>query len=178
MIKRVALNFVSLISALWVILNMTFWMIPMVLVAMIKFLVPIRSVTQLCTSTLQFLYRCAAWGNSAWMLHVVGVEIDVEGQLPDSPALIVVCNHQSWFDIPILHHVITGQGPIVKFLIKRQLVWVPVVGWMCYAFNFPRLTRGTGSRTTKQDFAAIESASASMADDPGALLIFAEGTVE
>jgi 1-acyl-sn-glycerol-3-phosphate acyltransferase len=155
---------------------MTFWMIPMVLVAIIKFLLPFNPVSRLCTPALQFFYRCAAWGNSLWMRHVVGVEIIVQGQLPQTPTLIVVCNHQSWFDIPILHHVITGQGPIVKFLIKRQLIWVPVIGWMCWAFNFPRLRRGQGSGSKKQDFAAIESASASMVHEPGALLIFAEGT--
>ena len=85
-------------------------------------------------------------------------------------------NHQTWFDIPILQHVVTGQGPVLKFLIKRQLVWLPIVGWICYALNFPRMNRGSDGRAHRQDFDAIKKASSTMHKERGALLIFAEGT--
>ena len=142
----------------------------------VKTLIPVKSIRHLSHVAVEYSYRATAWLNSIWMLKVVGLQIDVDGDLPDHPAPIVISNHQSWMDIPVLHHVITGQGPILKFLIKRQLIWVPVIGWILYALNFPRLHRGAGDGARKKDFDAIASFTSSLTSEGGALMIFAEGT--
>ena len=149
----------------------------MFLFALIKLLLGfIDPINRFCINVLDKLYHFAAKGNSLWMLHVVGIQFQVKGEIPDHPAPIVVVNHQTWMDIPILHHIVTGHGPTLKFLIKRQLIWVPIVGWMCYALGFPRLNRGGNDQAKKQDLAAIKSASETLASEKDALLIFAEGT--
>ena len=177
LITKIFRNLLSFISACFFSLNLAFWMWPMFAFALIKLLLGrINAVTRFCNLGLEICYRAAARINSLWMLYVVGVEINVQGDLPDHPSPIIVVNHQSWFDIPVMHHVITGHGIILKFLIKKQLIYVPIVGWMCYALNFPRLDRGSGPRARKKDFAAIESASSTLTNERGGLLIYAEGT--
>jgi 1-acyl-sn-glycerol-3-phosphate acyltransferase len=167
----------SLTSSLVVILNLGFWMFPLIGIAVIRALIGgFEPLHNACSTLIELCYKTAAAINSAWMIHVVGVTFNVNGTLPDHPTQVIVVNHQTWFDIPILQHVVTGQGPILKFLIKRQLVWVPIVGWICYALNFPRLNRGGGESAKRQDFKAIKSASSEMLKERGALLIFAEGT--
>lgn len=167
----------SLTTSLVVILNLGFWMFPLIGIAMIRALIGgFKPLYNACTRLIELCYRTAAAINSAWMVHVVGVNFNVDGTLPDHVTQVIVVNHQTWFDIPILQHVVTGQGPILKFLIKRQLVWLPIVGWICYALNFPRLNRGGGGRAQRQDFDAIKAASSTMHKECGALLIFAEGT--
>ena len=167
----------SLTTSLVVILNLGFWMFPLIGIAMIRALIGgIKPLYNACTRLIELCYRTAAAINSAWMVHVVGVNFNVDGTLPDHVTQVIVVNHQTWFDIPILQHVVTGQGPILKFLIKRQLVWLPIVGWICYALNFPRLNRGGDGRAQRQDFDAIKAASSTMSKERGALLIFAEGT--
>jgi 1-acyl-sn-glycerol-3-phosphate acyltransferase len=167
----------ALASSLFVILNLGLLMFPVFFFALIKLaLGRIPVINNFVNTALEFFYRTAARGNSAWMLHVVGIRVHLTGEIPDHPAPIIIVNHQTWMDIPIVHHVVTDHGPILKFLIKRQLVWVPIVGWLCYALNFPRLNRGTGKNSRGKDFAAIESASATLANERGALLIYAEGT--
>jgi len=167
----------SLTSSLVVILNLGFWMFPLISIAVIRALLGrFEPVYETCTKLIELCYRAAAFINSAWMIYVVRVNFHVDGTLPDHPAPVIVVNHQTWFDIPILHHVVTGQGPILKFLIKRELVWVPIVGWICYALNFPRLNRSGGGTAQRADFEAIEAASSSLNKERGALLIFAEGT--
>ena len=170
-------HLLSTISVLWGSLNFGFWMFPLIFVALIKFLTgnhgPIR---HFCNLALEWIYRCAVRINSFWMIQMMGIKIATEGRLPDHPAPIIVVNHQSWFDIPLMHHVVTDHGPILKFLIKRELLWVPIVGWMCYALNFPALYRGQGKRTKKKDYESIQSFSSTLNKERGALLIYAEGT--
>ena len=88
----------------------------------------------------------------------------------------MISNHQSWVDIPIIHHAITDHGPIIKFLVKRQLVWVPVIGWLCLILGFPRLHRGKGHGAREKDYATIQRFSEKSHKESGAILIFPEGT--
>ncbi len=174
--RRFVRQLISFVSALWVAANLSFWLLPLLIASLIKILVPISPVTAVCERVLEFIYRAAVLLDSFWMTRVIGIRINIIGELPDHPSPIVVSNHQSWFDIPIIQHTVTGQGPILKFLIKRQLVWVPIIGWICYALNFPRLNRGQGENARQRDLAAIKSASDVLSRERGALMIFAEGT--
>ncbi|MGB5326461.1 MAG: 1-acyl-sn-glycerol-3-phosphate acyltransferase [Pseudomonadales bacterium] len=114
--------------------------------------------------------------NSFWMKKVVGIKLVVKGEPGTHANPVVICNHQSWFDIPIIQDVITGTGPMVKFLIKRELVWVPIIGWICQVMGFPKLGRSKRSDTRKDDIAAVQTISMGHEDEAGALLIFPEGT--
>ena len=172
--KNIALHIYSAISASWVVLNLTFWLIPFSIVAICKLLLP--PLSSLWQRGVSFCYHGAARINSFWMLSVVRIRIIIDGDIGQHPSPVVISNHQSWFDIPVLHHVITDHGPIIKFLIKRQLIWVPVVGWLCWLLGFPRLYRGKGGESRKKDYATIRAFSERSSSDPGAVLIFAEGT--
>lgn len=170
-------HLVSLVTALVVIVNLGFWMTPVFLLALLKLLFGrIEAVNSAINSLIETIYRIAAATNSFWMVHIIGVRFTIDGHLPRHPSPIIVVNHQTWFDIPVLQHVVTGQGPVLKFLIKKNLIWVPIVGWICYALNFPRLYRGGGEDSREKDYAAIASASSTLSRERGALLIFAEGT--
>ena len=114
--------------------------------------------------------------NTVWMKRVIGVKINIKGEITKHPSPIVISNHQSWVDIPIIHHAITDHGPIIKFLVKRQLVWVPVIGWLCLILGFPRLHRGKGHGAREKDYATIQRFSEKSHKDSGAILIFPEGT--
>lgn len=170
-------HLLSLLTALVVITNLGLLMWPIFVFALLKLLLGrVEPVQQFANRATETLYRIGVGINSFWMVRVIGLRMDIRGELPDHPSPVIVVNHQTWFDIPVLHHVITGNGPILKFLIKRNLVWVPIVGWLCYALNFPRLYRGAGEAAREKDYAAIQSASGSLKRERGALLIFAEGT--
>lgn len=167
----------SIATSIWVIANLSFWLLFVLILAAFKLLFGWWEPARLAiNSAIENIYRIAAAIDSFWMLKIVRIRINVDGELPEHPAPIVISNHQTWFDIPVLQHVVTGEGPILKFLIKRQLIWVPIVGWICWALGMPRLNRGQGEGAREKDYAAIESASTTLGKDPGALLIFAEGT--
>ena len=86
---------------------------------------------------------------------------------------LVTANHQTWADILILFDVFSGQIPMLKFFLKQQLRWVPIVGVVCWIYGFPFLYR-RGS--IQRDIAATRKACDRFKKVPGSLMIFAEGT--
>ena len=71
MIKNIALHLASTVSALWVILNFTFWMIPLMFFGFVKTLVPIKFIRHLSHVAMEHCYRATAWLNSIWMLKAI-----------------------------------------------------------------------------------------------------------
>ena len=110
------------------------------------------------------------------MLRVVRIKLEVTGEIPSHPSPIVIVNHQSWFDIPIVQEIISARGPRLTFLVKRSLVWVPVIGWICMLLGFPRLRRTGLLEDRALDLNAVSQAAKQGVAARHALLIFAEGT--
>jgi 1-acyl-sn-glycerol-3-phosphate acyltransferase len=169
-------HLISLSSFLWVAINLLIGLASLLPIAIITWLLPIPTVSRASFFLVDHVYRFAVKVDSFWMQQVVGIELIVNGSPNTHRTPVVICNHQSWFDIPLIQEVITGKGPIVKFLIKRELAWVPIIGWICLALNFPRLRRSKETSDRKADFSIIQQASKSHGEDSGALLIFPEGT--
>jgi 1-acyl-sn-glycerol-3-phosphate acyltransferase len=96
------------------------------------------------------LGRVALWiaerwiaGNSGWMNLTQRTQWDVEGiaGLDYRSWYLVSCNHQSWVDILVLQHLLNRRIPLLKFFIKRELIWVPVMGLAWWALEFPFMRR-------------------------------------
>ena len=169
-------NTLSLVSTLWVIINLVVGICVLIPVSIVSWLMPTPILSRACFFIVDLVYRVAVKVDSFWMRKVVGIDLIIKGEVNNHKSPVVICNHQSWFDIPLLQEVITGNGPIIKFLIKRELVWVPIIGWICLALDFPRLHRGKNANTGENDFSIIRKASKSHGNESGALLIFPEGT--
>jgi 1-acyl-sn-glycerol-3-phosphate acyltransferase len=54
---------------------------------------------------------------------------------------LVISNHQTWVDIPVLHRALSKRIPFLKFFLKQELIWVPVLGLAWWAFDFPFMKR-------------------------------------
>jgi 1-acyl-sn-glycerol-3-phosphate acyltransferase len=169
-------NIVSLLSALWVTFNLLIGFTFLLPVSIISWLVPIPAVSRGCTFIVDHIYRFAVKTDSFWMIKVVGIELIIKGKASTDHAPVVICNHRSWFDIPLVQEVITGNGPIIKFLVKREIAWVPIIGWICLALNFPMLQRRKKHGARQHDFSIIQKATKTHGAEAGALLVFPEGS--
>ena len=169
-------NIISLTSALWVAINLLLGFLLVLPVSIISLLIPLPIVSRAAYYVVDKIYRNAVRLDSFWMQGVVGIQLIVKGAPNKDKAPVVICNHQSWFDIPLVQEVITGKGPLVRFLIKREIVWIPIIGWICLALNFPRLQRNKRSDSRPSDYSIIQKESKNHGDAEGALLIFPEGT--
>ncbi|WPP00313.1 acyltransferase [Pseudomonas sp. HR96] len=63
-----------------------------------------------------------------------------EGLRTDT-SYLVVCNHQSWVDIPALIQALNRRAPFFKFFLKKELIWVPLLGLAWWALDYPFMKR-------------------------------------
>lgn len=166
----------SVLSALWVVANLCVWL--SLLTLSLPFMILLRFIDRQIwlESWIQWIYQSAVKIDSFWMLKVVGIRFEIEGTLPNTKRAIVIANHQSWFDIPIVQEIISARGPRLTFLIKDSLAWVPIIGWICLLLGFPRLKRSGLTSDRAADLHAVEQAAIHSRDTEHALLVFAEGT--
>jgi len=72
-----------------------------------------------------FLFRklgnALVWINPSWQLHISGENI-LHPRLP----YVVICNHQSMADIPLISNLPWE----MKWMAKRELFKIPILGWM------------------------------------------------
>ena len=123
--------------------NTLFWVPVLLLFSLLKLLLPFAAAQRV-------LGRVALWiaerwiaGNSGWMNLTQRTQWDVEGiaGLDYRSWYLVSCNHQSWVDILVLQHLLNRRIPLLKFFIKRELIWVPVMGLAWWALEFPFMRR-------------------------------------
>ena len=179
--KRHALTLIgqhalSTLSATWVITNLLVWLSLLILALPALLVLKPLGREQVLEPWIRWVYRSAVQIDSIWMLRVVRIKLEVKGEIPSHPSPIVIVNHQSWFDIPIVQEIISARGPRLTFLVKRSLVWVPVIGWICMLLGFPRLRRTGLLEDRALDLNAVSQAAKQGVAARHALLIFAEGT--
>ncbi|SEM58642.1 1-acyl-sn-glycerol-3-phosphate acyltransferases [Luteibacter sp. UNCMF331Sha3.1] len=67
--------------------------------------------------------------------------VEGDGGLAPRENYLMVCNHQSWVDIPALQKVFNRRVPFMRFFLKSQLIWVPLLGPAWWALDFPFMKR-------------------------------------
>ena len=101
---------------------------------------------------------------SARALKIMGIRIIDHGKPPSNPGL-VVANHISWVDIPVINSL-TGAA----FLSKNSIRYWPVIGWFAAASGTIFIRRG------KHEAQQVSNAIAERLLEKRNLAIFPEGT--
>lgn len=111
----------------------------------LKLLVPMAGFRRACTEILFAIARHWSAFNHlvCRLLYPVAWEIEIRGALDPAKSYLLVCNHQSWVDILLLFDQFHRRVPPLCFFYKRELLWVPVIGWACWAMDFPVMKRHT-----------------------------------
>lgn len=105
----------------------------------------------------------------------------VEGLRTDAHYLII-SNHRSWVDIFALARAFHRHAPFIRFFMKRQLIWMPVVGQACWAMDFPFMRRYTAEYVARnpdkrgKDLETTRIACRRYRRIPVSILNFLEGT--
>ena len=122
--------------------------------------------------------------NSGWMRMVQKTEWDVQGleQVNLRDSYLVSSNHQTWVDILVLQHLLNHRAPFLKFFLKRELIWVPIMGLCWWALEFPFMQRFSKQYLAKhpekrgQDMATTRKACERYKTNPVSVFNFLEGT--
>ena len=146
--------------------------------ALVKLLVPGERIRTGCDRILNAL--AAAWVavNNAWITLACPVPWQISGLDGLNPRgwYLVSSNHQSWVDILVLQRVFHGRIPFLKFFLKRELIWVPVIGLAWWALDFPFMKRGRGRSKGRADLATTRRSCEKFKRVPTTVINFVEGT--
>ena len=159
--------------------------VPLLLVvALVKAVLPFERVRR--ASNLLLTGIAESWvGFNGWMwdrftrtrLHVQeDAALQVDGHY------LVLANLQSWVDILVLQKVFNRRIPLLRFFLKRQLFWVPLLGLAWWALDFPFMGRYTPKQVARRpdlarrDIEATRRACEKFRAIPVAIMNFVEGT--
>lgn len=98
---------------------------------------------------------------------LVGLRSEVRGEVPDG-AVLIASKHQSFFDIIIIVSVL----PRPKFIMKKELLWAPIVGWFAKRIGCIPVDRGKRGAAIQK---MLEDAHRDK-DLGGQLIIYPQGT--
>jgi 1-acyl-sn-glycerol-3-phosphate acyltransferase len=117
------------------------------------------------------VFLAKQWGrNSLWLLRVIcGTKVEYRGldKIPPGP-LLIAAKHQSTWDTFALLHLFVDPA----FILKRELMWIPMFGWCSWKAGMIPVDRGAG----KAAFADMSERVRAALLDGRQIVIFPEGT--
>lgn len=154
------------------------------LAAFAKLVVPWRPWRKVCDRVLNTI--ATSWiGCNNFILRLFNkIEWEVSGLegLDRRQWYLVLANHQSWTDILVLQRVFNRKVPFLKFFLKKELIWVPVMGFAWWALDFPFMKRYSKAKLAKKphlagrDVAITAKACQKFKHIPISVMNFVEGT--
>lgn len=172
------------LAVLLILINTLIFLPLLLLVALAKLAIPVRPFRKACTVVLNTIAWYWIGFNNTLVKLLHRVEWDVRGveNLSKEHWYFVTCNHQSWADIPAIQYVLNSKIPLLKFFLKKQLIWVPLLGVAWWALDFPFMHRHTKEQIAKRpelkgkDIAATKAACEKFRYTPVTIFNFMEGT--
>ena len=157
---------------------------PLLLAALLKALVPLAAWRRTWNPVLTGLASSWIAVNSAMIARLTRTRfvVDLPDTLRGDGHYLVLANHQSWVDIVVLQKVFNRRIPFLRFFLKRQLFWVPVLGLCWWALDFPFMGRYSRQQIARRpelggrDRQTVRQACAKFREIPVSVMNFVEGT--
>jgi 1-acyl-sn-glycerol-3-phosphate acyltransferase len=165
-------------------LNTVFWCIPLFVLVTAKALIPLESWRRKCSRILNAIAENWIWVNNLNQKLTGNTRWEVQGleALKRSDWYLVLANHQSWVDILVLQRIFHRKIPFLKFFIKKELIWLPILGQAWWAMDFPFVKRYSKSYLQKKphligkDLEITRKACQKFKNIPISVMNFVEGT--
>lgn len=118
-----------------------------------------RGAHAACKTYCRYVFWCARW--------MVGIRCEVRGPVPTGEVL-VAAKHQSFLDIMVIFYAL----PRAKFIMKRELLYAPVIGQYAYRLGCVPVDRGKRAEAVKKMLEDVKAGRS----EPGQLCIYPQGT--
>jgi len=164
--------------------NTIFWIMPIVIFSLFKALIPLALSQRLFSYLLDLMASNWVAINTINQKLFTKLELKVTGldELNIKDWYLVLANHQSWVDILVLQRVLHGEIPFLKFFLKKELIYVPILGLAWWALDFPFMKRYSQSFLKKnphlrgKDLETTRKACEKFKHKPVSVMSFIEGT--
>ncbi|HDZ38059.1 MAG TPA: acyltransferase [Marinobacter sp.] len=175
---------IGVLNSLLLGINTLFWCLLLYIPALLKLIIPHKGFRVLCTRFIIWVSESWVACNTGWMKLTQSTKWQVTGaeNLRRESWYLVLSNHQSWVDILAMQRAFNRRAPFLKFFLKQQLVWVPVIGLAWWGLDFPFMKRYTREYLIKhpekrgEDLKATRRACEKFRYTPVSVMNFVEGT--
>lgn len=99
--------------------------------------------------------------------NIVGLETEIRGT-PPTGQVLMAAKHQSFLDIVLIY----GASPRAKFIMKRELMYIPVIGQYMMRVGSVPVNRGKRGAAIAKMLEDVKRGQA----EPGQVLIYPQGT--
>ena len=173
-IVAILLSISLIVFAVWILL-----------IGAITWLIPLKIWRHYGNRYLQQLPIHWALVNRAIITLCTYNKFQVNGDAAFNPhgRYVLIANHSSWVDILILTTFFADKLPIMKFFMKKELLWsLPVAGLACYILGYPFMERHSADDIRKnpalkgKDIETAKKACEKFKEFPTIIMNFVEGT--
>ncbi|WP_183140202.1 acetyltransferase, partial [Pseudomonas syringae] len=112
-------------------------------VTLLKVCLPFSAAQRFTDWLMSHIHETWIGTNNAWIRLLCHTRWHLSGLegLDYKHSYLVTSNHQSWVDIMVLQYVLNRRIRPLKFFLKQELIWVPVIGLAWWALGFPFMKR-------------------------------------
>lgn len=172
------------LSFLIYLVNTVLLTVPLILVSLLKFILPFRPAVVILDRILMGIAGLWIHINSLTTDLFCEIDWDIRGldRLNPKKWYLVLSNHQSWVDILVLQKTLRKKIPMLKFFLKKELIWVPFLGLAWWALDFPFMKRysreflAQNPHLKGKDLESTRKACRKFKHTPVSIMNFVEGT--
>lgn len=132
----------GLFTTILLLLNTLVLICPLLVFALLKLVLPGRGRDY---ASWAVMWVAETWSeiDKAIFALCIPTQWDIRGveNLRKDTSYLAVSNHQTWVDIPALIESLNRRTPFFKFFLKKELIWVPLLGLAWWGLDYPFMKR-------------------------------------
>lgn len=140
-----------IISLSLLIINTFIWSSLISLGGLVKIVMPTQGARNAVSTVMNRFMWAWASCNGGILFLIAKIEWDVQGLegLDKNSWYLLISNHLSGFDIAAQTYVLRNHIPMLKFFLKNELMYVPIMGLGCWALDMPFMNRTSPAKLKK-----------------------------
>jgi 1-acyl-sn-glycerol-3-phosphate acyltransferase len=140
-----------LLSGSLFVLSTSLWAGLISIGGLLKLLMPSIGSRNATTHVMNRFMWCWAYCNGGIINLIAKVEWDVKGLegLDKNSWYLLISNHVSGLDIATQSYLLRNHIPMLKFFLKQELLFVPILGLGCWALDMPFMNRTSPAKLKK-----------------------------
>ncbi|MGE8372460.1 MAG: acyltransferase [Pseudomonas putida] len=132
----------GILTTTLLLLNTVVLICPLLVFALLKLVLPGRGRDY---ASWAVMWVAETWSeiDKAIFALCIPTKWDIRGveNLRKDTSYLAVSNHQTWVDIPALIESLNRRTPFFKFFLKKELIWVPLLGLAWWGLDYPFMKR-------------------------------------
>ncbi|ABY96269.1 TPA: acyltransferase [Pseudomonas putida] len=132
----------GILTTTLLLLNTVVLICPLLVFALLKLVLPGRGRDY---ASWAVMWVAETWSeiDKAIFALCIPTRWDIRGveNLRKDTSYLAVSNHQTWVDIPALIESLNRRTPFFKFFLKKELIWVPLLGLAWWGLDYPFMKR-------------------------------------